>query len=85
MGQTAPTEAQESVMAMQVSVCEEAEEGVEHPGGNLRGTQIFQGMQEMDATLWLSNCPRSCSSQAVCETSDLVNGADKGLQAVFDC
>lgn len=25
-----------------------------------------------------------CSSQAVCETSDLVNGADKGLQAVFD-
>lgn len=25
------------------------------------------------------------ASQAVCETSELVNGADKGLQAIFDC
>jgi len=61
MGQTAHTRAKESVMAMQLSACEGAEEKrVERPGGKQRGTQSFQGMQGMDATLWLSICPRSC-------------------------
>lgn len=57
MGQTAHTQAKESVMATQVSLCEGAEEKkkkrVELPGGKLRGTKSFQTMQGMGVTSWL--------------------------------
>lgn len=52
MGQRAHTKSKELVVALQVSVCEEGEEKrFEHPSGKLKGTQSFQGMQGMDATI----------------------------------
>lgn len=49
--------------------------------GSSETLRTFRGCHIMAVKL-----PREmCATQAVCETSELVNGADKGLQAMFDC
>ena len=87
MGQTAHTQAKESVMAMQVSVCEGAEEKKSWTSWwEAERHSELSGDASDGCHIMAVKLPKELrASQAVCETSELVNGADKGLQAVFDC